>query len=89
MGLFLNFIYLSLTLHHIIFLFQGVCIILAPKRSGSFDRFVELARKMFIIDIEENYDDMLWSMHEEFKSNSLYDPDLHYPILIKISNNNS
>ena len=63
---------------------DGVCIILAPQRSGTLDKFVESAKKTFVVHLDDRYDDHIWNLHEISCSNKLYCTDLHFPMLIKL-----
>ena len=62
----------------------GIGIFFAPKRSGTFDKFVELAGEVFDITVEENYDEDIWLKYQGYKQTiENFNEDLHYPLLIK------
>lgn len=63
----------------------GIGIFFAPKRSGTFVKFVELAREVFDVTVNENYDEIIWQKYQEY-SQSLehFNADLHYPVLVEL-----
>src|SRR3990167_477038 len=71
---------------------EGMCIILAPSRGGSKNRFLNKIKegKQFIFTQEMRFDERLWEKHsmllEEMEKHS-YEPMNHYPSLIKLSRN--
>ena len=64
---------------------DGVCIIFAPRRGKTLDRFVGLAEKVFEVEIEKDADDYVSKLHRESLPNGHYNPDLHFPILVRLS----
>ncbi|CAG2167950.1 unnamed protein product [Oppiella nova] len=70
----------------------GIAIILAPKRGQTFERFVRLADEWFDLQIIEDYDQLVTDLHQKFVSKeteSHYTPDLHYPVMIRMTNRSS
>lgn len=62
---------------------DGIGIFFAPKRSGTLDKFVVMAKVVFDVTVEENYDKDIWLKYEEFKQTiDNFNADLHYPILV-------
>ena len=62
---------------------DGIGIFFAPRRSGTLDKFVELAKEVFDVTVEENYDDDIWRKYQGFKQTiDNFNEDLHYPILV-------
>lgn len=63
----------------------GVGLVFAPSRSGTFDKFCDLAKSTFVIDRHEKFDDLVWNAHLQLKCSSpAYTEDLHYPLLVKL-----
>lgn len=72
--------------------------IIAPKRGHSLQTFVQLFQEkytQFTMEVQEQYDADIWEKHlyfvEQTKQHedsaipvASYDPDIHYPLLIKI-----
>ncbi|XP_015785388.1 calmodulin-lysine N-methyltransferase-like [Tetranychus urticae] len=64
---------------------NGKCYIIAPSRNQSFEKFANLTGKRFIVQHEENYDPIIWSMHTTYldeRDRYQYSPDRHYPLLM-------
>lgn len=78
----------------------GQALILAPRRNGTLETFVESAHQdvvtPWVVEIEENYDQHLWQRHCKLLDSGLqstaqtessqpeYHPDIHYPLLIRL-----
>ena len=66
--------------------FQGICIIFAPRRSGTLDKFVWKAQKYFNVTESIDYDTEVTDLHETLTVNdSLYTPDIHFPIYLMLT----
>jgi len=65
---------------------KGEVIIFAPTRGKSFYDFKELAEPHFTVTCTENYDPLIWSLHQENldKGIETYDPNLHYPLMMHL-----
>ncbi|XP_077292355.1 calmodulin-lysine N-methyltransferase [Arctopsyche grandis] len=65
----------------------GVAFVMAPQRGDTLDQFVRTSKAYgFSCAKCEKYDDVIWERHVELlKSNTCYDPSLHYPILLKLT----
>lgn len=62
---------------------DGIGIFFAPRRSGTLDKFVESAKKIFDVKVEEHYDEDIWMKYQGFKQTiDNFNEDLHYPILV-------
>ena len=66
---------------------EGKALIFAPGRSGTMERFVSRAQKMFEVEREDRYDEVVWGEHKVMcdREGSSYKPDLHYPVLLRLS----
>ena len=66
---------------------EGKALIFAPGRSGTMERFVSRAQKMFEVEREDRYDEVVWGEHKVMcdREGSSYKPDLHYPALLRLS----
>ncbi|XP_050404517.1 calmodulin-lysine N-methyltransferase [Patella vulgata] len=63
---------------------QGEVIVFAPRRGETFNNFMQLAQEKFHTEIKTNYNATIWKLHSKFKEDSLYDENIHYPILLKM-----
>ncbi|KAK2706259.1 calmodulin-lysine N-methyltransferase-like [Artemia franciscana] len=65
----------------------GLAFIVAPARGGSLDNFISMCQTYnFIIHRVDTYDSIIANRHEKLcLENMSYNPDLHYPILLKLS----
>ncbi|XP_064622792.1 calmodulin-lysine N-methyltransferase-like [Lineus longissimus] len=77
---------LAKTIHSILKA-EGEAIIFAPARGSTFQKFVDLASGLFKIEKVEQYDDVIWEKHLQLlkTSEDVYDPDIHYPVMLKMS----
>lgn len=58
---------------------------MAPRRSGSLDRFVAKAAPTFDVEVCEDYDEMITSKHKHhLEHTGSYNPDLHLPVLVTL-----
>eukprot|EP00047_Mylnosiga_fluctuans_P005867 m.243205 g.243205 ORF g.243205 m.243205 type:complete len:292 (-) comp14193_c0_seq1:174-1049(-) len=66
---------------------QGVCLMMAPRRGGTLAAFCDRLRQStdFGIDLVERYDDDVWHRHEQNIALPTYKPDLHYPVMLRIT----
>ena len=66
----------------------GTALLLAPQRSGTFDKFCAVAKHYFKVQARVQYDDLIWQKHREalkqFGSVDVYTPDLHYPLQLTL-----
>jgi len=63
----------------------GVALVMAPDRAGTFGQFEAAARKVFDVDVQVNYNEDVWRVHQECLGGTPgYDPDIHYPKLITL-----
>lgn len=66
----------------------GSALVMAPRRGGTFDQFVEAAgARGLLCSVARRYDEAVWSSHESLLQAHLhggpfYDEDLHYPLLL-------
>lgn len=60
----------------------GRALLFNPGRSGSLDRFVEVAERMFSVSRVERYSETVWARHCAALANDRYKFDLHYPLLL-------
>ncbi|XP_015911139.1 calmodulin-lysine N-methyltransferase [Parasteatoda tepidariorum] len=63
---------------------NGVAVILAPTRGKSFQSFVDLVQKDFIVERIMSYDTHVWDLNCRLKEakTSIYHEDLHYPQML-------
>ena len=65
----------------------GTCHMFAPERGQSLKLFQQTAQQWFDVEVMERYSELVWEKHQqcllELRPNSLYDPDLHYPLYLK------
>lgn len=65
---------------------NGQAIIMAPRRGNTLDVFVEQANeKGFRCKVLQHYNEKIWQRHTELKESSVYDENIHYPILIVLT----
>lgn len=73
------------TIHYYLNGKGGLALVMAPKRGRTMQYFIEEAKiKEFEISIIQRYNETIWKRHLELKDSSLYDEDLHYPILLQL-----
>lgn len=59
---------------------NGKAYLFAPERSGTFQKFLEKAKKYFTVDVRFNYHQSITDKRKSFEiSEPTYDPNLHYP----------
>jgi calmodulin-lysine N-methyltransferase len=69
----------------------GSALVMAPRRGGTFDLFVqEAASRGLLYTVVRCYDEIVWARHETLLSSyndggAFYDEDLHYPLLLILS----
>lgn len=64
----------------------GFGLIMAPYRGDTLKIFLQQAtRKGFICQMRKCYNRIIWQKHLELLDTSLYDENIHYPILIEIT----
>ena len=65
---------------------DGNALIFAPRRGNTLKEFVDICNLLFpIVRTIESYCDQMTNAHkQELLQNPLYDPDIHYPILIEL-----
>lgn len=65
---------------------EGIALIMAPRRGKTLDNFIKhCVAKGFTIETVHKYNDIIWQKHVELKQMELYDEDIHYPILLKLT----
>ena len=66
---------------------RGRVLVFAPGRSGSLEQFIRVAMETFKIEREDQYDDVVYRRHEQLLRTApkLYQPDLHYPTLLRLT----
>ena len=64
----------------------GRAILLAPNRGATLTAFCELARELFVVEVSEKYNDIVWDRHVSSLAEypNSYSRDLHYPIMINL-----
>lgn len=64
---------------------QGEALIMAPRRGKTMSLFIEesMARG-FAVKLTQRYNETIWKRHLELMNSSLYDEDLHYPVLLSL-----
>ena len=64
----------------------GRAILLAPNRGHTLTAFCELARELFVVEVSEKYNDIVWDKHVSSLAQypNSYSSDLHYPIMINL-----
>lgn len=67
---------------HKLLLPGGTALLFNPGRSGSLDRFVEVAEKLFSVSRVERYSETVWAKHCAALASDRYKFDLHYPLLL-------
>jgi hypothetical protein len=61
------------------------CLIFAPNRQNTFHKFIDMVKPYFECMIVHDYDMEVWERHlKEKETNSDYDEDIHYPLLLKL-----
>lgn len=70
---------------------QGKAVMYAPRRGKTFDEFVTLACERFHTTVEEEYDQTVWSLHNEMKAKGLdhYDANIHFPLSLTMTRINT
>ncbi|XP_065832755.1 calmodulin-lysine N-methyltransferase-like isoform X2 [Oscarella lobularis] len=63
---------------------KGYALHFAPKRKHTLQAFCKKAEKNFRVEITEIYDARVWQKHQQALTLSSYDPDLHYPLMIRL-----
>ncbi|KAF4528193.1 hypothetical protein B566_EDAN014018 [Ephemera danica] len=69
----------------------GSALVMAPRRGGTFDVFVEeAAARGLLCSVARCYDETVWARHEALlnsfnQGGAFYDEDLHYPLLLILS----
>eukprot|EP00742_Colponemidia_sp_Colp-10_P009977 GILJ01010921.1.p1 GENE.GILJ01010921.1~~GILJ01010921.1.p1 ORF type:complete len:304 (+),score=31.37 GILJ01010921.1:38-949(+) len=66
---------------------DGTAYIMAPKRGDSLDLFVEHCRKLFDVQIRQDYEDQVSEKNAIFirDESHLYDSNIHYPLLVVLT----
>ena len=74
----------------------GVCLLCQPRRADSLDNFMRVIdavndvksadENVFDMQLFERYNQKLWDMHqtELAKNDGIYDPDIHFPLLLML-----
>lgn len=63
----------------------GEALVMAPRRGKTMSLFIEESVKQgFMVSITQRYNETIWKRHLELMNSSLYDADLHYPVLLRL-----
>lgn len=65
---------------------DGVALIVAPNRGGTFTQFENSARRLFDVQVQTNYSPTIWEAHQKWLEDPGYQTDIHYPKLMMLSN---
>jgi hypothetical protein len=65
---------------------DGVALIVAPSRHGTFDKFERLARNdsAFAVEQADDYSDKISALRAAMAGDPRYDDGLHFPKLLKL-----
>lgn len=64
---------------------KGEALIMAPRRGKTMALFIEESvARGFLVKLTQRYNDTIWQRHLELMNSSLYDEDLHYPVLLSL-----
>ncbi|XP_065355822.1 calmodulin-lysine N-methyltransferase [Calliphora vicina] len=64
---------------------QGEALIMAPRRGKTMSLFIEESvARGFMVKLTQRYNETIWKRHLELMNSSLYDEDLHYPVLLSL-----
>lgn len=64
----------------------GFGLIMAPCRGDTLDIFLQQAKlKGFYCQLRKCYNRIIWQKHLELLETSVYDEDIHYPVLIEVT----
>lgn len=64
----------------------GFGLIMAPGRGDTLNIFLQQAnQKGFICHVRKCYNRIIWQKHLELLETSVYDEDIHYPVLIEVT----
>lgn len=64
---------------------SGEALIMAPRRGKTMSLFIEESvARGFAVQLTQRYNDTIWKRHLELMNSSLYDEDLHYPVLLRL-----
>lgn len=64
----------------------GIGLIMAPCRGDTLNTFLQQAKQIgFICHVRKCYNRTIWLKHLELLDTSVYDEDIHYPILIEVT----
>jgi calmodulin-lysine N-methyltransferase len=65
--------------------FDGVALVMAPKRGKSMNSFItKCIEKGMHCQILTYYNKEIWENHQTCLKSSLYNEEIHYPILLKV-----
>lgn len=65
---------------------HGKALVMAPKRGKSMNLFIKKCiAKELQCEIFTFYSKEVWDRHQNFMLSKLYNEDIHYPILIKLT----
>lgn len=64
----------------------GKALVMAPRRGKSMNLFIKKCiAKGLQCEIFTYYSQNVWDCHQRFKLSKLYNEDIHYPILVKLT----
>lgn len=64
----------------------GEALVMAPQRGKTLNLFVEeCVAKGFKCDVVHRYNEIIWQRHLELQGTELYDENIHYPVLVKLT----
>ncbi|KAL7040317.1 hypothetical protein ACKWTF_000354 [Chironomus riparius] len=65
---------------------NGIALVIAPKRGKSMSLFIKKCiSKGLHCQVHTYYNKEIWEKHQKFLKSNLYNEDMHYPILLKLS----
>jgi len=67
----------------------GKILVMAPERAGTLNKFKEIAKHIFHIELIEDYDKEVTVKHKLLLEDKSYDPDIHLPKLLILSKVNN
>ncbi|GAB6020090.1 hypothetical protein CHUAL_002824 [Chamberlinius hualienensis] len=65
---------------------EGLALIIAPSRTGTFDHFYGIVKDKFKTEVIQYYDELVEELHHKnLKDNPYYRPDIHYPLMMRLT----
>jgi hypothetical protein len=69
---------------HVLLKADGLALLLAPKRGGTAEKFLQKAGEVFLVEVKEHYDETIWNQHQRLLSSPDYVLDTEYPICVHL-----